>query len=96
MTQVKLSQQARAEIIAAKAWYERQAPGLGLEFARVVDAAVTGIARSPLQFQRLEDDYRRIVLRRFPYMLIYVVEANEVVILSCFHQRREPQRWQTS
>lgn len=38
--------QARTEVVEAQAWYESRATGLGLEFARLVDAAVASAARS--------------------------------------------------
>ena len=34
----------------AQAWYEARAKGLGLEFARSVDAAVEAAARNPEAF----------------------------------------------
>jgi hypothetical protein len=30
---------------------------------------------------------------RFPYSIIYLVDDEDVVILSCFHQRRDPAEW---
>ena len=38
--------EARAELLEAQAWYESRATGLGLEFARVVDAAVASASAS--------------------------------------------------
>jgi len=42
--------EARAEVLEAQTWYESCAGGLGLEFARVVDAAVSSEARNPEAF----------------------------------------------
>jgi plasmid stabilization system protein ParE len=72
--------QAESEILAAQDWYDERATGLGFEFARMVDAAIGG-------------EYRRVLLRRFPYMLIYTIDENSVFVLSCFHQRQEPETW---
>lgn len=38
-------------------------------------------------------DIRRVLLRVFPYALFYVIEENAIVILGCFHGRRDPQTW---
>jgi len=32
-------------------------------------------------------------MARFPYSIIYLVTNDEVVVLSCFHQRRDPAVW---
>lgn len=83
-------QEALEEALEAQAWHEDRAPGLGLEFARAVDAAVAAIRRHPQAFPRIESDFRRVLLRRFPYALIYLVEDDAIVILACFHHARRP------
>ena len=37
--------EARAEVLEARSWYEAHSPGLGLEFARAVDAALAAALR---------------------------------------------------
>jgi hypothetical protein len=39
---------AQVELLAAQAWYDERATGLGFEFARAVDAASTRALRAPL------------------------------------------------
>lgn len=63
--------QARAELHEARAWYEDRSPGLGSEFARAVDAAVERALRMPLAFGLIEADFRHVVMRRFPYSIVY-------------------------
>lgn len=36
----------------------------------------------------------RANLRRFPYALFFVVDAETVSVLSCFHQHRDPRTMQ--
>ena len=47
MTDVWFLRQALADLRAAHSWYEEQRPGLGDEFADVVDAAVESIIAFP-------------------------------------------------
>ncbi len=54
--------EARTELLEAKAWYERQAPGLGLEFARAVDASIASIVRTPEAYPLIEGECRRALL----------------------------------
>jgi plasmid stabilization system protein ParE len=85
--------QARAEIVEARAWYDARAPGLGLAFARAVDAALEMVQRMPEAFTPLRDDVRQVVLRRFPYSILFAYEKNEVVVLTVHHHRKRPTRW---
>jgi hypothetical protein len=32
-----------------------------------------------------------VLLRRFPYSLLYQVQGDTLVVLACFHRRRNPQ-----
>ena len=42
----------------------------------------------------LYKDIRRGLLRRFPDGIFYFVEQEQIVILACFHARRNPKQWQ--
>jgi plasmid stabilization system protein ParE len=86
--------QAEAELDEAAAWYSERSRGLGAEFVRVVDAALSSIARTPLQFPLVTASIRRAVLRRFPYSIHFRVTEEEIVVISVFHSRRDPKRWQ--
>jgi plasmid stabilization system protein ParE len=92
--EVNFRPEAEAELLEAQAWYEERFPGLGLEFARTVDVAVTQALRNPLAYSRIEEEFRHVVLRRFPYSIVYLPSAHELLIVSCFHHRREPGSWQ--
>ena len=85
--------EARAEVREAREWYEAQSPGLGLEFARAVEAVVATISRTPAFYPAVEGATRRALLRRFPYQIIYEATAEEIVVIACFHHRRDPQVW---
>jgi toxin ParE1/3/4 len=88
-------QEAYAEVLEARHWYAEQAPGLELEFARAVDAALSAVARFPEGFPVVAADVRRVLLRRFPYQLLYYSQGDDVVVLACYHHRRDPQAWRS-
>jgi hypothetical protein len=87
---------AEIELADAAAWYEQQRTGLGADFFRAFEAAMAAIRRNLFQYQVVEEEIRRAPLRRFPYSIIYVVSDDELLILSCFHGRRDPARWRES
>jgi hypothetical protein len=70
-----IREEAYAELLEARGWYAAQSPGLELEFARAVDAALAAVARFPDSFPVVDADIRRALLRRFPYQLLFYREG---------------------
>src|SRR5262245_20932570 len=85
---------ARIELAAGSDWYDSKKRGLGAEFVRAFEGASAAITDNPFQYPIVYRNARRAPLGRFPYRLIYTVSDDEVVIVSSFHSRRHPRRWQ--
>jgi plasmid stabilization system protein ParE len=86
---------ARAELIDAQDWYENEAPGLGRRFRAAVEAVIDLMSANPRQFPVIHKNVRRALLRRFPYALMFVIEADETLtVIACFHGSRDPAHWQ--
>jgi toxin ParE1/3/4 len=86
--------EAEAELRDAALWYEEQSQGLGREFLRAFRASTAPLRRNPLLYQRVVDEARRVLLRRFPYAVIYEIHGSEVVVLACIHCARDPELWE--
>lgn len=86
--------EAEAEMSAAFDWYEDRVPGLGSEFLLCVDAVFSAILRSPQHYPRIHKIVRRALTRKFPYEIFFVEDDERLVILSVFHAKRNPKRWQ--
>jgi len=84
--------EAAAEARAAFEWYERQRAGLGDEFLAALAKAEEVARANPLSYGIIRRDARRVMLRRFPYQLIYRVVGDVIVVVACFHGRRSPRR----
>ena len=86
---------ARAELIDAQDWYENEVPGLGRRFRAAVDAVIERMSANPRLFPVIHKNVRRALLRRFPYALMFVIEADETLtVIACFHGSRDPAHWQ--
>lgn len=90
---VHLLAEAEQELEDAFWWYERQRNGLGLDFLLAFDAVVESLRRLPEGHELVARRTRKALLRRFPYLVLYAVEAERVLITAVFHGRRDPQRW---
>jgi plasmid stabilization system protein ParE len=62
--------------------------------ALAVEGTVDAIVANPLQFPVLYKRRRRAGVKRFPYALFFEVEDYRIVVIACFHGRRDPKRWQ--
>ena len=90
---LRFRKRARAEVLEARDWYDARSPGLGLEFARTVDATLALVQRMPDAFKPLRGDVRQVVLRRFPYTILFAHLKDEIVVLTVHHDRQAPTRW---
>lgn len=95
---VKFGPAAEAEVDEALLWYENQSQGLGAELARAIRVAESALKVDPLRFPVLYTSVsgrrvHRVVLRRFPYSLHYLIDREMVTVIACMHARRDPMRW---
>ena len=90
-----IAPEARRDIEEAYDWYENRRVGLGEEFLGCVDACIEAICRNPELYAKIFRDYRRGVVRRFPYAVFYEFEADTVTVYCVFHTSRDPEKWRT-
>ncbi len=84
---------ASAEFIEAYLWYEDQRDGLGEEFHDEVQEYFDVLRHRPAGFPEWRGPYKKINLKRFPFVIVFQVVKDAVVIYSVFHSKRNPSRW---
>lgn len=84
---------AEAELNAAVDYYESCEPGLGLAFALEASLALDRAEQYPIAWAPLDDVFRRSLLRRFPYGLIYTLRNDELLVMAVMNLYREPDYW---
>jgi len=91
---VNYSLRLRPELVddvhEAFVWYEAAATGLGHEFLRSYFAGAAAAHREPPRFRKVYRDFRRVLLKRFPYLLYFRVEKQTVVVYLLAHGARNP------
>ena len=65
----------------------RRVPGL-------VERTLEAVERSPEQFPIALRDIRKALVRRFPYVVYYVVLSDVISVIAIVHGRRDPGVWQ--
>ncbi len=86
---------AAADIEDAYQWYQARRPGLGGEFLQSVSSVLEAMAQQPESFPVVYRDLRRALLRRFPYGVFYRIQGGRLMVVACFHAKRDPRRWQS-
>jgi plasmid stabilization system protein ParE len=92
---VSLTESARRDIDKATAFYAIDRTTLVAEFLNEVERVLAALREYPRLGQRLDETYRCIQLRKFPYSLIYRIDHDEKLIhISVVgHQSRRPGFW---
>ncbi len=85
--------EAEAEIAEAADWYNRERPGLGIDFVLAVNGTLQAVQRNPFQYQIIWREFRRTGVAQFPYGLIYRASERDVTVVACLHGRRNPSVW---
>jgi plasmid stabilization system protein ParE len=85
--------EAEEEFTEAASFYESRVPGLGWAFVGEVERAITFARTNPEAGSPLGEKVRRMLVRRFPYSVIYRGEAERLLILAIAHQHRRPGYW---
>lgn len=93
MVQVRFRREAEADVIDALAWYRERGLGLAQEFLQSLDTCLATIQRLPESHPIVYRDIRRALMRRFPYGVFYVHEGDMIIVLACFHAKRDPITW---
>ena len=93
---VQFSEPASEELAEAVRWYETRRGQLGAEFFDAVSATVSHIEANPeIGEQRSADgSTRRVLLRKFPYEIVYRVKPDMIAIVAVAHLKRRPRYWQ--
>jgi plasmid stabilization system protein ParE len=82
---------AEQEFDDSIAFYESEREGLGQEFRAIIEQHFQRIADNPERFPKVRGEVRRaVVVRRFPFVIHFLLEPERVVVLSVFHTSRDP------
>ena len=85
--------EAEDDLRSAYDWYESRRAGLGDDFILCVEAALEVVRERPKSFPRVRKSARRILVNRFPYLILFVDRREAVVVVGVFHTNQNPRRW---
>lgn len=91
--EVTLRLEARQDVWSAANWYESQQRELGQRFLNEILVARSKVAEQPLIYSIIHKNIRRIIVKRFPFAIYYIIKGQSVIIIAVLHMRRNPEIW---
>ena len=73
----------------ARRWYDNCEPGLGSEFVRALEECLSRSEADPELHRVVLAPYRKVLMRRFPFQIIYEVREDCLWILAVYHAKRD-------
>lgn len=90
---VELHPAALAEAESAAAWYAARSSRAAAAFAREIETAIALIAENPERGFVYLEGTRRILLKRFPFLVVFRVQGERIHVVAVAHGRRRPGYW---
>lgn len=84
--------QAEREIQTEFDWYEDRSPGLGERLLTSIDESFDLIIDYPNSFPVRRKNYQQCLVRGFPYIIVYKIAGNQIIVHQLFHVKRRPGR----
>jgi plasmid stabilization system protein ParE len=89
----RLHPEAEADAEAARAWYAKRNKRAADAFLAELDRAMLHICEAPPRWPAVYGRYRRFLLHKYPFSVIYLEDANGVAVIAVAHHRRRPGFW---
>lgn len=91
--EIIIAPETEQDVAEAYTWYEGRRVGLGEEFLSCIDACIEAIRRTPEMHAVVSENYRRALVRRFPYAVFYEYTGGAATVFCVFHTSRDPGKW---
>ena len=92
--EVRFASASIKEVQEAAEFYEAEVEGLGRAFLGKLQEGVSEMKKFPFASRIIRGDFRRCLLSRFPYGIIYQVHENEIFVVAVMHLKRKPGYWE--
>lgn len=88
--QIVFTHEARQDIIETENWYEENRTGLGELFTGAFISSLNKIQLNPGLYPNHYSDIKKCIIKKFPYSIYYYIDEKRIVVLGCFHFKRNP------
>lgn len=87
-----LKKKVLSDILEEFLWYEEQSTGLGKSFEKEFYTTLNLVVDNPHIGPIAYLDFRRVILRKFPFAIYYQIENSKITVFGCLDLRQDPKR----
>lgn len=89
---IVFKEEAYNDVLETRLWYESRQKGLGNRFLDEIEEHLKIIEREPRLFQTRKNNWRYCPLRKFPYLIVYEIEQEDLIVYAVFNSFQSPLR----
>jgi plasmid stabilization system protein ParE len=94
MYKITYRQRASNEYLTSIIWYKERSITTAQKFIEAIDNAIKNIASQPTFYKNTYSIFYEAKTKTFPFSIVYFIDEEEkqIVIVSIFHQKRNPRK----
>ncbi len=93
MNEIQFHPDVAIDIKESFDWYQKQADGLGDDFLNELESAYQAVSELPNTWPKFQNKFRRFLLSKFPFSIIYQVSNESIYVVAVMHNSRKPKYW---
>jgi plasmid stabilization system protein ParE len=90
---VELDPAALAEAETAAEFYAERDPRVAVAFAKDLERALERVIEAPGRWPAYLHGTRRVLLKRYPFQVVYRDEPTRILVVAVAHTRQRPGYW---
>ncbi|MCY7420679.1 MAG: type II toxin-antitoxin system RelE/ParE family toxin [Chitinophagaceae bacterium] len=91
--EIQIEDRVLHDFSEAFTYYHLISDFLSTKFEIAFTTAINKLSARPQNHYSIAHNLRRITLDKFPYMLIYTITDEKVIVVALFHQASNPSIW---
>jgi toxin ParE1/3/4 len=91
--EILVSREARVDIADAISGFREISAVLSERFGAELERVYSSVVDHPQMYPVVYKNFRRALLRKFPYSVFYIVEESFVLVVGVVHQSRDESTW---
>lgn len=91
--EVNLEERVLLDFEEAFLYFESLSPDLSDNFYKMFLLALEKLLLNPHHYFNLSKKLRRISIGKFPYLMVYKIHGDVVVVIGLFHRSSKPSTW---
>ena len=89
---LEIKEEAVQDMQEAYDYYEERKLGLGERFLDTLETYIERVQKHPLHYQIRRKPYREALIKDFPYLIIYEIEENNIIVYAIFSTWKNPNK----